>query len=145
MTHSSSSSSSPNFDSLSIGHTLPTREFAATNVSLFMYNAAVWNHHRIHYDERYTKEVEQHPGIVIDGPLQGDWLSQVALNWVGSAGTLVRFSYTNRRAAYLGEVLTAGGTIAHIDTHKREVNLELFIRNEARDVITPGDATLMFN
>ena len=92
-----------NIADIEIGTELPSREHTATNVSLFMYNAAVWNHHRIHYDERYTTEIEQHPGIVIDGPLQGDWLSQVALNWLGNAGSLRKFSYSNRRAAYLGD------------------------------------------
>ncbi len=93
---------------LNVGDTLPNRDFTPTNVSLFMYNAAVWNPHRIHYDERYTTEVEKHPGIVIDGPLQGDWLSQCVLNWVGDDGRMIGFDYSNRRAAYLGETLTTG-------------------------------------
>ncbi len=125
---------------VSVGMNLPERKHTATNVSLFMYNAAVWNHHRIHYDERYTKEVEGHPGIVIDGPLQGDWLSQVALNWVGDGGSLLAFSYSNRRAAYLGESLTSGGTITAVNGDV--VELELFIKNEAGEVITPGTATV---
>lgn len=91
-----------NINDINIGDLLPSREHQASNVSLFLYNAAVWNPHRIHYDEAYTTEVEHHPGIVIDGPLQGDWLSQVALNWLGEQGSLDRFEYTNRRAAYLG-------------------------------------------
>ena len=109
-----------------------------------MYNAAVWNAHRIHYDETYTTEVEGHPAIVIDGPLQGDWLSQVALNWVGARGSVLNFSYTNRKASYLGEVLTSGGVISAIDLHKRSVELTLFIKNEAGEVVTPGTATVSF-
>ena len=135
----------PTLSELNAGDELPNRVFTATNVSLFMYNAAVWNHHRIHYDERYTKEVEKHPGLLIDGPLQGDWLSQVALNWIDQAGRMTRFSYTNRRAAYLGEVLTTGGTIANIDLAASEVQIELFVRNEAGDIITPGTATIVFD
>ena len=91
---------------INVGDELPLREHTASNVSLFLYNAAVWNAHRIHYDEAYTTGVEQHPEIVIDGPLQGDWLSQCALNWVGDAARLTNFSYSNRKAAYLGETLT---------------------------------------
>ena len=131
-------------ENISIGDALPERSFEATNVSLFMYNAAVWNHHRIHYDERYTTEVEKHPGVVIDGPLQGDWLSQVALNWLSDAGQLVRFAYANRRAAYLGEVLTSGGQVTAVDSASGLVELDLFIRNEAGDIITPGSATVRF-
>ena len=42
---------------LSVGQRLPIRHFKASNVSLFCYNAAIWNPHRIHYDEKYTKEI----------------------------------------------------------------------------------------
>jgi Uncharacterized conserved protein len=45
---------------LSVGQQLPIRHFKASNVSLFCYNAAIWNPHRIHYDEKYTKEIEHH-------------------------------------------------------------------------------------
>ncbi len=51
----------------------------ATHVGLFMYNAAVWSAHRMHYDETYAKEVDDYPTVVINGPLQGDLLSPVAL------------------------------------------------------------------
>ena len=33
----------------------------------------------MHYDETYAKEVGDYPSVVIDGPLQGDLLSPVAL------------------------------------------------------------------
>jgi hydroxyacyl-ACP dehydratase HTD2-like protein with hotdog domain len=130
---------------LEVGTELPAREHTASNVSLFLYNAAVWNPHRIHYDERYTTEVEAHPGIVIDGPLQGDWLCQVALNWLGTNGTLTSFNYTNRRAAYLGETLTSGGKIVALDPSTGQLDLELHIKNEAGDIITPGSARVMIS
>lgn len=135
-------SSLPTIASVQVGMTLPEREHVATNVSLFMYNAAVWNHHRIHYDEAYTTAVEGHAGVVIDGPLQGDWLSQVALNWVVDAGELVSFSYSNRRASHLGERLVSGGSVVRVDASTGLVELDLFIKNEAGDVISPGNATV---
>jgi len=130
---------------IAVGNELPRRTHTATNVSLFLYNAAVWNPHRIHYDARYTTDVEHHPAVVIDGPLQGDWLSQVVLNWIGDHGTLTRFSYSNRKAAYLGETLTSGGRVTAVDTGRGTVELELFIENAAGDVITPGSASVRFD
>ncbi len=127
---------------IKVGDTLPERQYLATNVSLFLYNAAVWNPHRIHYDETYTTQVEKHPGIVIDGPLQGDWLSQCALNWLGARGELISFHYSNRRAAYLGETLTTGGKVVEYDEKGATVTVELYVKNESGDVITPGGATL---
>jgi len=131
--------------SIAVGADLPSREHTATNVSLFVYNAAVWNAHRIHYDERYTIDVEHHPGVVIDGPLQGDWLSQVVLNWIGDRGVMTRFSYSNRTAAYLGETLTSGGRVTSIDPESGTIELELFIENERNEVITPGSATVVLD
>ena len=129
---------------LSVGEALPERSYTATNVSLFLYNAAIWNPHRIHYDEPYTTNVENHPGVVIDGPLQGDWLNQVVVNWIGDSATLTSFNYSNRRASYLGETLTSGGAITTIDTESGNVDLEIFIKNEDGDVITPGTAQVRF-
>ena len=129
---------------LSVGEALPERSYTATNVSLFLYNAAIWNPHRIHYDEPYTTNVENHPGVVIDGPLQGDWLNQVVVNWIGDSATLTSFNYSNRRASYLGETLTSGGAITAIDTKSGNVDLEIFIKNEDGDVITPGTAQVRF-
>ncbi len=126
------------------GQQLPARTHTATNVSLFCYNAAVWNPHRIHYDQHYTTEIERHPGIVIDGPLQGDWISQVVLNWIGDDADLTQFSYANRQAAYLGETLTSGGSVTSIDEASRSVALVLFIKNQQGDVITPGTARITF-
>jgi len=129
---------------LTVGEALPERSYTATNVSLFLYNAAIWNPHRIHYDEPYTTDVEKHPGVVIDGPLQGDWLNQVVVNWMGDSAALTSFNYSNRRASYLGETLTSGGAISAIDKDAGTVDLELFIKNENGDVITPGTAQVRF-
>ena len=128
----------PNLNQLKVGGAIPERNHHATNVSLFLYTAAIWNPHRIHYDERYTTDVENHSGIVIDGPLQGDWLTQAVINWLGNDGQLVEFEYSNRSASILGETLTSGGTVTSING--TTVTLDIFIRNEAGKVVTPGNA-----
>jgi hydroxyacyl-ACP dehydratase HTD2-like protein with hotdog domain len=132
----------PPIGEIMVGNQLPTRTHTPTNVSLFLYNAAVWNPHRIHYDVGYAMGVEGHRGIVIDGPLQGDWISQIVLNWLGEDDELVRFSYSNRTAAHLGETLTSGGRVAAVDVAASLVQLDLFVTNEAGVATTPGTATV---
>ena len=127
---------------LRAGEPLPERRHTPTNVSLFLYNASVWNPHRIHYDETYATQVEHHPGIVVDGPLQGDWLAQCVTNWLADDGALLRFQYSNRKATYLGETLVSGGTITAIDAAQKLVTVELFVKNAAGDVTSPGGATV---
>jgi 3-methylfumaryl-CoA hydratase len=134
-----------NFREIAAGQALPEREFTATNASLFCYNAAIWNPHRIHYDETYTTEVEKHPKIVIDGPLQGDWLSQIVVNWVGEEAELLKFDYSNRRASYLGETLKSGGKVLKVDEKTGLVEVELFLKNEDGEITSPGSATVRFS
>jgi len=111
-------------------------------VSLFLYNAVIWNPHRIHFDETYTTQVEKHRGIVVDGPLQGDWLSQAVTEWLGDDGALLELEYSNRRAAYLGERLRAGGEVTAIDTSLGTVTLSIYIKTGNDVVTSPGRAVV---
>jgi hydroxyacyl-ACP dehydratase HTD2-like protein with hotdog domain len=135
----------PKFDDIKPGTALPERRYRPTNVSLFLYNAAIWNGHRIHYDETYARDVEKHPAIVVDGPLQGDWLTQAVLNWMGDDGVLVEFEYSNRRASYLGDTLVCGGKVERVKEDTREVEFSLFVRIEGGDVTAPGRAVVRLN
>lgn len=135
----------PKFDDIKPGDTLPERHYVPTNVSLFLYNAAIWNAHRIHYDEIYTKEVEKHPAIVVDGPLQGDWLTQAVVNWLGDDGELVEFEYSNRRSGYIGDTMVSGGKVESVDPEKKQVEFSLYVKVEGGDVTAPGRAVVRFH
>jgi len=43
--------------------------YTADEITLFRFSALTFNSHRIHYDARYTTEVEGYPGLVVHGPL----------------------------------------------------------------------------
>jgi len=131
----------PSID-IAVGTAIDERSHHPSMVSLFLYNAVIWNPHRIHFDQTYTTQVEKHPGIVIDGPLQGDWLAQVVTEWLGDDGTLLEMEYSNRRACYLGETLRAGGKVAEVDRDAGTVSLELYIKNEKDEVLAPGRAVV---
>ena len=45
------------------------REMPPDPVLLFRYSALTFNGHRIHYDLKFTTEVEGYPGLVVHGPL----------------------------------------------------------------------------
>jgi hydroxyacyl-ACP dehydratase HTD2-like protein with hotdog domain len=130
----------PDSSTLRVGDRLAERSYEPTNVSLFLYNAAIWNAHRIHYDERYTREVEKHPSVVIDGPLQGDWLTQAVKEWMVDGDSMLEFEYSNRRACHLGDRLTVSGELAEIDAETQEITLGLWVKTEDGEVTTPGRA-----
>ena len=126
---------------LQVGDVLPERSHACTNVQLMLYNAVLWNAHRIHYDEPYAKDVEGYPGLVIAGPLLGDWMNQCVDEWLGDRGVLTGINYSNRIASYIGETLVSGGKVTAYDAASGEVTIDVFIRNEAGEVAAPGVAT----
>jgi hydroxyacyl-ACP dehydratase HTD2-like protein with hotdog domain len=123
---------------------LPERQHNCDNVQLFFYNAALWNAHRIHFDYPYATEVEGYEGLVVAGPLMGDWLTQTVLEWLDEEGELISFEYSNRGAAYTGEELRSGGKVLSLDPETGEIELALYIKNHADEIITPGKATVRF-
>lgn len=125
-----------------VGDTLPERTYIPDNVQLMLYNAVLWNGHRIHFDAPYATGVEGYPGLVIAGPLLGDWLNQCVEEWLGDDGRLTAISYSNRVATYIGESLLAGGTVTAIDSDSGDITIEVFVRNEAGENTTPGIATV---
>lgn len=132
------------FDQIKVGDPLPSRDHTATSAQLFMYNAVIWNSHRIHYDQAYAVDQEGYPGLVIDGPLQGDWICQVVTDWIGEQATLASFGYANRRVAFLGETMTAGGEVEEKNDDSREVKLSLYLKNGRGEVTIPGHALVRF-
>lgn len=132
-------------ENIKIGDTLPEREFKPDNIQLFLYNAALWNAHRIHFDHPYATEVEGYPGLVVPGPLMGDWVSQCAIEWAGDNAELVNVNYSNRQYACSGEILRSQGKVISVSLERREVELEINIINENDDILTPGKVLVRIN
>lgn len=129
---------------LQVGDALPERDFECGNVQLMLYNAILWNGHRIHFDEPYAKEVEGYPGLVLAGPMLGDWLHQCVEEWLGEDGRILSIDYSNRVATYVGEVLTSGGTVRELRNDSGEAVVDVFIRNAEGVVVTPGVVEVRF-
>ena len=127
---------------IKLDQSLPERIHKPTNVSLFLYNASIWNPHRIHYDETYTKNSEGHPKLVIDGPLMGDWMAQCVSNWLNDQGKILEFEYRNTQAAYLGDTLKSGGKVLSCIENKEAFLLELWIRDSDDNKVASGSAKI---
>ena len=134
----------PKFDTIQVGDELPVREYNPDNIQLFLYNAALWNAHLIHFDHPYATEVEGYPGIVVPGPLMGDWITQAAIEWAGDDGDLVNINYSNRQYAISGETVHSAGKVISISKETRQVELEINILNAKDEVLTPGQLMVKF-
>jgi hydroxyacyl-ACP dehydratase HTD2-like protein with hotdog domain len=124
-----------------LGMAIPERRHDCDEVQQMLYNASLWNGHRIHFDRSYATGVEGYPGLVVAGPLMGDWLHQVVDEWLGESGMITGIEYSNRIAAYVGETVTAGGTVTAYDDNTGEVTLEVFVKNARDEVLAPGVIT----
>ena len=93
----------------------------------------------------YATEVEGYPGIVMSGPMLGDWLTQCVIEWLDGKGRMTHLEYSNRKAAYIGETVTSGGRVLSVDHDSGSAHLEIFVKNEAGDVIVPGSAVVVFD
>ncbi|EAW31141.1 hypothetical protein GP2143_03433 [marine gamma proteobacterium HTCC2143] len=135
---------SQRFADVRVGDSLPERDFDCDNVQLMLYNAVLWNGHRIHFDEPYTKEVEGYPGLVLAGPMLGDWLHQCVDEWLGDDGRILSVDYSNRQAAYVGDTLTSGGTITAVRPSEQEIDVDVFIKNKEGALVAPGTMVVRF-
>lgn len=76
--------------------------FDAVETALFRYSALTFNSHRIHYDLKYTQEVEHYPGLVVHGPLQATLLMRAAVEYRGRRPS--DFHYRGVHPVFAGEV-----------------------------------------
>ncbi len=90
------------FDDVAVGQSIPVLRVTVDPVQMFFFSAATYNGHRIHYDHRWATEVEGHPDIVVQGPLQAALLARALTDWMGPTGRLVRFAVQNRASALSG-------------------------------------------
>lgn len=132
------------FSTLRVGDSLPERDFDCSIVQQMLYNAVLWNAHRIHFDEAYAKDVEGYPGLVVAGPLLGDWLHQCVEEWLGEDGRILSIDYSNRVASYVGEVLTSGGTVSELRPDAGEAVIDVFVRNAEGTILAPGRIEVRF-
>ena len=50
-----------------------------------------------------------------------------------------------RAAAFVGETVTAGGTITGYDADSGEITVEVFVKNDRDDILAPGVITARLN
>lgn len=132
------------FGDLRVDDELPERTFECGNVQLMLYNAALWNGHRIHFDEPYARDVEGYPGLVLAGPMLGDWLHQCVEEWLADDGRILSIDYSNRVATYVGEKLVSGGKVTAIRAEAAEAEIDVFIKNAEGTIVTPGTVVVRF-
>ena len=96
------------------GDRLGPIERAPDAVDLFLYSAAVWVPHRIHYDLEHAR-AEGHAGLVVPGPLQAAYLARLADDFArGRGGRLRSMSVRHVGTAVAGTPLRCAGEVVEV-------------------------------
>ena len=129
-------------EDVAVGDDLPVVVHRATRAQLFLYSAATWNPHRIHYDREYAAG-EGHPDVLVHGPLQGAWLTQYLTDWAGPGGRLVAASWQNRASAFPDTDYEFRGQVVSVDPESGRVDVELCEQSTTGARLMPGRATVV--
>ena len=127
-----------------IGDEILGRDYTPDIAQSMLYNASLWNAHRIHFDYEYATRQEGYEGLILPGPLIGDWLHQCVQEWLGDTGRIHSMSYSNRLASIVGETLTSGGVITSVDDSDNTAEIEVFVKNSKGEIVAPGSAVVKF-
>ncbi len=127
---------------VAVGQELPVMTKNASRAQLFLYSAASFNPHRIHYDRDYAA-FEGHSDVLVHGPLQGSWLTQYLTDWIGPRGRLRSVTWQNRASAFPDHDLEFHGRVKAVDPETGEVELEVWEQTGEGAVLMPGTATVV--
>ena len=96
-----------------VGSPISPSEHAPTTVQLFLFSAATWNPHRIHYDHAYSAQ-EGYEGVLVQSHLHACFLAQAARSALGPDARIRSLSWQNRAPAYAGDLLTITGEVTSV-------------------------------
>jgi hydroxyacyl-ACP dehydratase HTD2-like protein with hotdog domain len=119
------------------------RRFVANEIDLFMYCAATWNTHRIHYDRDYAR-AEGFRDLVVPGPLQAARLAQMLADF-GAAhdGRLQSMSVRHHATLYCNEPVDLRADLLAANGPVLEVSVVAAVPDGT--AATSGRATLMLS
>jgi hydroxyacyl-ACP dehydratase HTD2-like protein with hotdog domain len=129
---------------MAVGMDLPPMVKSASRAQLFLFSAATWNPHRVHYDKDFAIESDGQADVIVHGPLQGAWLSQYLMDWAGPRGRVVHLAWQNRAPILPDTEVTFRGRV----TGKREtpegrlIDLEVTEEDATGRVFMPATATV---
>jgi len=110
------------------GEPVAAAEFRLRELDLFMFCAATWLTHRIHFDRDYARS-EGYSDLVIPGPLQSARLGQLIADFAGSyGGQLEYLEVRHRSPAVCGTTLRMSATIAKAEVGPDSVAATLDVR-----------------
>jgi len=135
--------SSTDWERLSLPAPIPELVVRPTTTQLFMFSAATWNRHHVHYDKDAAL-AEGLPGVVVHRALLGNFLARLLTEWVGDPGAVAELSWKVSQSALPGRDLHCDGEVVALEGvgAERRARCELRIRDADGRDIASGQALL---
>lgn len=131
------------FEDVAMGDAITPLRTLVDETQMFLFSAATYNAHRIHYDKSWAVDVEGYTGPLVQGPLQAALLARAVTDWIGGSGTLVTYSAQNRAVAFAGDQLDFLGTVTGTREQDGQALVDLELRGERDgELLMPGTATV---
>ena len=112
-------------------------------MQIFMFSAATWNRHHIHYDKD-AAIAEGLPDVVVQRALIGDFFARLLTEWLGDDGEIRKLSWKVTQSAPPDTALRCLGDVLTVETAAgvRHADCELHMVDDAGRDIATGRARL---
>ncbi|MDA8051819.1 MAG: hypothetical protein M0002_17760 [Rhodospirillales bacterium] len=113
-----------------------------TTLHIMRWSAAMENWHRIHYDQRFAREVDGLPDVLVNGSWKQQVLCQLVKDFAGRDGWLWRIRFEFRDMDPAGNTIIAGGRVEELAEHAGlgYARLSITLSNQLGRVTTRGAA-----
>lgn len=134
---------STTLDNLQIPAAVPELRLTPDHTQIFMFSAATWNRHHIHYSKDAAL-AEGLPDVVVQRALIGNLFARLLTNWLGDAGEIRELGWKVTQSAVPGCELTISGNAVAVAARAagREIDCELAIADAQGRAIASGHARL---
>lgn len=128
---------------LSLPTILPELVVTPTHSQIFMFSAATWNRHHIHYS-RDAAIAEGLEDIVVQRALIGNFFVRLLTNWLGDTGEVKNISWRVLSSAVPNRKLRCQGVVTGHDPalSRDDLACEMTIINDAGETVATARATV---
>jgi hydroxyacyl-ACP dehydratase HTD2-like protein with hotdog domain len=127
-------------------HKIPDLVITPTHAQVFMFSAATWNRHHIHYSKDAAL-AEGLPDVVVQRGLIGNFLARLVTSWLREGGEIRELSWKVVQSALPGKPLRCQGVVTGEQAAgaSRFVICELKVVNDQEQTIATGEAEVELN
>jgi acyl dehydratase len=134
----------PLWGEVTIGTELTPLTKSPDAMQLFMFSAATWNRHLIHYNSQFARG-DGLEDVAVHRALLGAFLAQMLTEWVGTNGYLRQLQWVVRASARVGEQITCRGRVVNKsrDGERKLLGCTVGIWDQHNLQLVDGSATLV--